>query len=132
MFTEEHSNEEGTTFNHSIEMQIAMNKNRIEVGRRLTVIKSVWIWNSPPLGVIVEHFKFALSLLILKCSLIHLGEGFYDFLASGAKGWIWHPARPPQFCLSPWQHSSCLTYVCSNSFAMETAVLVLKQVLTQA
>lgn len=72
-----------------------MNRSRMEVGRRLKAIKRVWIWNSPPLGVIVEHFKFALSLLILKCSLILLGEGFYGFLSSGAKGWVWHPARPP-------------------------------------
>lgn len=108
-----------------------MNKNRIEAGRRLTAIKRVGIWNSPPLGLIVEHFKSALSLLILKCSLIHLGEGFYYFLATGAKGWIWHSARPPQFCLSPWQHANCLTYVWSACFAMETAARVLKQVLTE-
>lgn len=125
-----HSQRGRTTFNHSIEKQIAMNKSRMEVGRRLTAIKRVWIWNIPPWGAIVEHFKLALSLLILKCSLIHLGEGFYDFLASGAKGWIWHRARPLQFCVSSWQHTNQLAYVCSNCFAMETAVLMLKQVLT--
>lgn len=119
-----------TTFNHSIEKQIAVNKSRMAVGRRLTAIKRVCIWNIPPWGAIVEHFKFALNLLILKCSLIHLGEGFYDFLASGAKGWIWHPARPLQVCMSSWQHANRLAYVCCKGFAMETAVLMLKQVLT--
>lgn len=72
----------------------------MEVGRRLTAAKRVWIWNIPLWGVIVEYFAFALSLLILKCSLIHLEEQFDDFLASGAQGWMWHPARPFQFaCL---------------------------------
>lgn len=46
----------------------------MEVGRRLTTIEGVQIWNIPPWGAIVEHFAFSLSLLILKCSLIHLGE----------------------------------------------------------
>lgn len=102
----------------------------MEVGRRLTAIKRVRIWNIPPWGVIVEHFKFTLSLLILKCSLSHLGKGFYNFLASGAQGWIWHPARTLQFCMSSWQHANRLACVCWNSFAMETAALMLKQVLT--
>lgn len=64
----------------------------------------MWIGNSPPLGVIVEHFKFALSLLILECSLIHLEEGFYGFPATGVKAGFGTQQDPPVLPVSVAAH----------------------------
>lgn len=98
----------------------------MEVGRSLAAIhqKNVDLEYSS-MGNDSGTFKCTLNSLILKCSLIHLGERFYDFLALGAKGWIWHP-RNLQYCLSLWQHTKWLACVCSICFAMEAVVLMLK------